>query len=175
MTSPIFLIGYMGCGKTTLGEALRSFAGVDFVDLDQYIEEREHMSISSIFAQRGEDEFRRIEQEALHEVASRQAVIACGGGTPCRPGNMELMNSCGTTVWLNVPQDVLYRRLREGRAKRPLIAGKTDEQLRDFIAKSLHDREPYYSQAQYQFDSQYLETVDEVSASARNFIERFFE
>lgn len=172
---PIFLIGYMGCGKSTLGKALHSFAGVDFVDLDHYIEDGQGMTIKEIFAQRGEEAFRQLEKEALREVSERKAVIACGGGTPCREGNMELMNECGITVWLNASVESLHRRLCDGRAKRPLIANKNDEELLSFIQSSLAEREPYYGKAQYRFNSERLECIDDVKATTLNFIARFFD
>jgi shikimate kinase len=165
----------MGSGKTTLGEALESFAGVDFVDLDQYIEQREGLTIKEIFAQRGEEAFRQLEKDALHDVSTRKAVIACGGGTPCRPGNMELMNACGITVWLDTPIEVLHRRLCDGRAQRPLIANKDDDKLLSFIKTNLNEREPYYSQAQYRFNSERLECIEDIKATTQNFITRFFD
>jgi len=99
---PVFLIGYMGCGKTTLGEPLARHMGLQFVDLDDYIERKYSMSAKEIFNTLGEPAFRRIESEALAKVATdaRNVVVACGGGTPLVPANMELMNRLGITVWL---------------------------------------------------------------------------
>ncbi len=81
---PIFLIGYMGCGKSTLGRALANATGLEFIDLDHYIDQRFHATIAEIFAARGEDGFRRVEQAMLREVCEfSDVVIACGCGTPC--------------------------------------------------------------------------------------------
>lgn len=120
---PIFLIGYMCSGKTTLGRALGRALGREFIDLDQRIEAGQGRTIKEIFATEGEEAFRRIEQETLKTVAvSGAPVIACGGGTPCGPGAMDLMNSMGVTVWLQPSWDRLLPRLMHGRRKRPLIA-----------------------------------------------------
>ncbi|MBQ1722712.1 MAG: shikimate kinase, partial [Muribaculaceae bacterium] len=97
----IFLIGMAGCGKTTLGRALAAEMNVAFVDLDEYIEERCEATIGEIFKQTGEQTFREIERKALLEVAAMDdAIVACGGGTPCQPGNMEIINSHGLSIWL---------------------------------------------------------------------------
>ena len=92
MMPTIFLIGYMGCGKTTLGSVLAAVMNVPFVDLDDYIEERYEARITTIFKEIGEAGFRQLEKQALHEVARLGGIVACGGGTPCIEGNMELMN-----------------------------------------------------------------------------------
>ena len=103
----IFLIGYMGAGKTTLGKAFSREEGLTFVDLDWYIEERFHKTIAQIFAERGEEGFRELERRMLHEVSEfENVVIATGGGTPCHFDNMEHMNACGETVFLEVDVDV---------------------------------------------------------------------
>lgn len=103
---PIFLIGYMGSGKTTLGRGVESRAHVSFIDLDDYIEEREGMTVSEIFKARGETGFRKAERECLAELAAKDnLLVACGGGTPCFFDNMEVMNSSGTTVWLDASVD----------------------------------------------------------------------
>lgn len=171
---PIFLIGYMGCGKTTLGNALAPLTGLRFVDLDDYIESREGMKISEIFASRGEAAFRDMERQALAEVAAMEDVIVgCGGGTPCRPGAMELMNARGTTVYLDASFPRLLERLKEGRAKRPLIASLDDEELARFITSSLETRMPYYSLASESFPSDRLEDEEQIAESCNAFITRF--
>ena len=124
---PVFLIGYMGCGKSTLGRALSVATGLDFIDLDHYIEQRFHATIAELFASRGEDGFRRVEQAMLREVCDfSDVIIACGGGTPCFFNNMDEMNAAGTTVWLNTPISRLYERLQRNRSKRPILANKSD-------------------------------------------------
>ena len=123
---PIFLIGYMGCGKTTLGEVLARQMGLHFIDLDEFIEARQGMTIPQIFDQMGEARFRELETEALSEVAVIQNVIVgCGGGTPCHGGNMALMNQAGTTVWLTTSPERITARLA-GSERRNADAASTD-------------------------------------------------
>lgn len=124
--------------ETTLGKAYSAATGLQFVDLDWYIEERMHKSISDLFAERGEDGFRLLEQKMLHEAGEFENVlIACGGGTPCFFDNMDYMNHTGETVFLDVCPEVLFRRLKIAKAKRPLLANKTDEELMQVITSAL--------------------------------------
>lgn len=169
---PVFLIGFMCSGKTTLGRALAQALHVDFVDLDHYIEHKHGLTVRQIFARHGEAAFRAFERQALAEVADRSDVIvACGGGTPCQEGAMELMNAKGTTVRLIPSDDRLISRLMTGRHKRPLIADiDTPERMRDFVVAATAKREPYYSQARYSFDSSFLENPDEIALTVRHFI-----
>ena len=169
---PIFLIGYMGCGKSTMGRAVSALTGVPFIDLDNYIEQRFHLTVKEIFAQRGEDGFRDVERRMLQEVADfEDVIVACGGGTPCFFDNMEYMNSHGTTVFLNTPIDRLHSRLMRGRHKRPLIADKDDEELMTFIKEALAKRMDHYSKAQISFSSERLENKSEIANTAREFAE----
>lgn len=171
---PIFLIGYMGSGKSTLGNALAPLTGLRFIDLDDYIESREGMKITEIFSTRGEQAFREMEHDLLAEVAAMEDVIVgCGGGTPCRPGAMELMNDRGTTVYLDASFPRLLARLKEGRAKRPLIARLDDDELARFISSSLETRMPYYSLASESFPSDRLEDEGQIAESCAAFIDRF--
>lgn len=171
---PIFLIGYMGCGKSTLGRALQNATGLEFIDLDHYIENRFHATVSEIFAQRGEEGFRRAEAAMLDEVSQfSDVVVACGGGTPCFFNNMELMNERGLTVWLTTPIERLFERLQRNRAKRPILANKSDEELMAFITDALEQRRPYYSRAKEQFCATLLEDKSQISITARQFAERF--
>lgn len=166
---PIFLIGYMGCGKTTLGKALGKVLGREFIDLDTYIERRFHATVRQIFAQRGEDGFRDVERRMLHEVADfEDVIVACGGGTPCYFDNMDHMLSRGVTVYLTVPPERIALRLAlpGSRAKRPLIAGKSDEELLAFVVEALAKREPFYSRAQLTFCSERIENAEETMATA---------
>lgn len=149
----IILIGYMGAGKTTMGNALAKDLGMKFYDLDWYIESRMHCTIKDLFDHRGEDGFRRIEHNMLHEVAEfENVIISCGGGTPCFFDNMQYMNGQGATVYLKATPEVLCRHLKMGKTVRPLLIGKTPEQLHHFVATQLSQREPYYSQARYTVD-----------------------
>lgn len=159
----VFLIGYMSSGKTTLGKAYSAATGLQFVDLDWYIEERMHKSISDLFAERGEDGFRLLEQKMLHEAGEFENVlIACGGGTPCFFDNMDYMNHTGETVFLDVCPEVLFRRLKIAKAKRPLLANKTDEELMQVITSALEKRLPYYSKAKWRFNAEELESYAQI-------------
>ena len=162
----------MGCGKSTMGRAVSALTGVPFIDLDNYIEQRFHITVKEIFAQRGEGGFRDVERRMLQEVADfEDVIVACGGGTPCFFDNMEYMNSHGTTVFLNTPIDRLHSRLMRGRHKRPLIADKDDEELMTFIKEALAKRMDHYSKAQISFSSERLENKSEIADTAREFAE----
>ena len=164
----IFLTGYMGAGKTTLGKAFARELNVSFIDLDWYIEERFHKSIRELFIERGEASFRELERNMLHEVAEfEDVIISTGGGTPCFFDNMELMNKHGYTVFLDVHPDVLFNRLRVGTQQRPILRGKTDEELRIFIVEALEKRSPFYSQAHYRFDVGRLESHRQIEESVQ--------
>lgn len=143
----------MGAGKTTLGKMLARELKLDFIDLDWYIENRFHQTVSQLFATRGEEGFRQIERNMLHEVAEfEDVVISAGGGTPCFFDNMEYMNAQGLTIYLKASPETLRAHLRMGKQKRPLIAQKNDEELDAFIRDSLDKREPYYNQARQILD-----------------------
>ena len=168
----ILLVGFMAAGKTTLGKALAKDLGLQFVDLDLYIESRYHATVSQIFAERGEEGFRQIERNMLHEVAEfEDVIIATGGGTPCFFDNMEYMNAQGTTVFLDASVDVIFTRLTIARTQRPLVDGKTDEELRSYITETLNRRLPYYSRATHSFCANQLENVKQISESAERFKE----
>ena len=173
---PIFLIGYMGSGKTTLGRGVEARAHISFVDLDQYIEEEYSTSISNLFKERGESGFREIERESLIELSDRKDIlIACGGGTPCFFNNMELMNNIGITVWLDASIDVLHARLSEAKSQRPLISNLNDEELREYITESLNKRNIYYSQANHRFVADKLDNIKDLEESIDKFIEKFLQ
>ncbi|MEE0620483.1 shikimate kinase [Prevotella sp. P4-51] len=149
----IILIGYMGAGKTTLGNALARDMGMRFYDLDWYIESRMHHTVKEIFDERGEEGFRRIEHNMLHEVAEfEDVIISCGGGTPCFFDNMDYLNRQGATVYLKASPDVLYKHLSMGHTVRPLLLNKTPEEVRQYITRQLAEREPYYTKAHYTID-----------------------
>lgn len=171
----------MGSGKTTLGRAVAARTGITFIDLDDYIEERQGCSIREIFARHGEAYFRQLEREALEALApegdddGRVRLVACGGGTPCYGDNMNVMNSRGVTVFLNAPHESLLRRLKEGRAKRPLIAGLDDDELDRFISSQMEWRLPHYSKAMITMDSSRLETPGEIDQSVDYFLKNCLE
>ncbi len=168
---PVFLIGYMGCGKTTLGEPLARLLGWRFVDLDHYIEAKCGMTAKEVFMTHGEAYFRKLECEALEEVAGAggDAIVACGGGTPLQPGNMELMNRVGITVWLRTSVDRITSRLvlPDQRSKRPLLNNMSDEEIKESVKKGLKARNKFYKKAQLQFDSTYLESEQEIKGTAQ--------
>jgi shikimate kinase len=146
----IYLVGYMGSGKTTLGRRLARLMGLNFIDLDKYIEERHCRTVQQLFAGEGEEIFRRYERKALEEVAEYDdVVVSTGGGAPCFFDNMALMNRTGTTVFLDLPPAILAGRLLRSKTERPLIKGKTPEELRLFIVKTLAERRPYYEKARF--------------------------
>ncbi len=166
----LFVIGFMASGKTTLGRALADDLGLTFIDTDNYLERRYRQTIPMLFATRGEEGFRQLERTILREVADfEDVVIAAGGGTPCYFDNMDHMNACGTTVHLVCPPDVIFTRLRISRTPRPLVTGKTDDELRAYIAATLAARDPFYTRAHYAFPSHQLESRDQIASSVARF------
>lgn len=157
--SPIFLVGMPGCGKTTLGRALAKALERDFIDLDHYIEGRYCRSVSTLFATKGEQGFRDIEQRMLHEVGEmEQVVIACGGGTPCFFDNMDYMLAKGTVMHLCATPVRLHQRLCRYRARRPAIANMNDAQIAEYINSVMSARVPFYTRAQITVESSALES-----------------
>lgn len=162
----VIIVGYMGAGKTTVGRALAKELGLTFYDLDWYIEERMRKTVPDIFAERGEEGFRRVERTMLHEAAEfENVVLSCGGGTPCFFDNMEYINSQGDTVYLKADPEVLLAHLKMGKVERPLLRGKTPEQMRDFITEQLAAREKYYSMAKHTLDVNLLDTYEKIKIS----------
>ena len=149
----IIFIGYMGAGKTTIGRQLALSLGQTFYDLDWYIESRMRRTAKQLFDERGEEGFRKVEHNMLHEVAEfEDVVISCGGGAPCFYDNMDYLNRQGATVYLKASPDVLYKHLSMGRTVRPLLLNKTPEEVRQYITRQLAEREPYYTKAHYTID-----------------------
>lgn len=160
----IFLIGYMGAGKTTAGRELAKALGLDFIDLDHFIQGRFQKTVGQIFQEVGEAEFRNIERNVLHEVGEfEDIVIATGGGTPCFFDNMDYMNHAGTTVYLKALPEALTARLNICKDKRPLIKDKNEEELYTFIVESLEKRELYYSRAKIIFETDKLISREDVN------------
>lgn len=144
----IFLTGYMGCGKSTIGRKVAALMGMNFIDLDKYIEERNFKSVPDIFAQDGEAAFREKERQALHEVSQfEEIIIGTGGGAPCFFDNMNQMNEAGITIYLAPDNETLACRLLKSKTERPLIAGKSKEELMVFIETALAKRAPFYEQS----------------------------
>lgn len=158
----IFLVGYMGSGKSTLGRTVAHKLGLDFVDMDRYIEWKKGKSVPSIFAEEGEAGFRKIEKQALKALSLRKnIVISTGGGTPCYFDNMDFMNSCGITVYLNVPPEELAERLSTAKKERPLIKNKGMDELTAFIKEGLEIRHKYYSKSHIVLEGPEI-TTDEI-------------
>lgn len=157
----IFLVGYMGCGKSTLGQQLAQRLDYEFIDLDRYIETKNECTVSSIFKDYGEIIFRKEEHECLVELLEKEnTVISVGGGTPCFQDNMTLMNQSGMTFFINTPIAVLFNRLKNKTEQRPLLANKTDEELLNFIQKNHTERLPYYQKAQRTIESENIKIED---------------
>lgn len=159
----ITLIGYMCAGKTTVGKAVGRRLGRTFYDLDWYIEERFHKRVPQIFADEGEAHFRDLERRMLHEVAEfEDIVLSCGGGTPCFFDNMDYLNAVSDTFYLKATPQTLCRHIALSRGERPLLKGKSPEELQSFVAAQLAEREPYYSRAHHVVDISVLDTFDKV-------------
>ena len=162
----IILIGYMAAGKTTIGKALSKELGITFYDLDWYIENRMRKTVSEIFAERGEEGFRKIEYNMLHEVAEfEDVIISCGGGTPCFFDNMDYLNQQGQVVYLKAEPEVLYKHLLMAKVERPLLKGKSKEELLTFIKEQLEKREPFYTKAHYTLDVSLMDNYDKIKIS----------
>lgn len=160
----IIIIGYMGAGKTTVGKALAKQLGLQFYDLDWYIESRMRKTIKQIFDERGEEGFRQMEKSMLHEAAEfEDVVISCGGGTPCFFDNMDYMNEQGETVYLKASPDVLYGHLKMGKTVRPLLLNKTPEEVQMFIREQLQKREPFYSKAKHTINVDLMDNYEKIS------------
>lgn len=158
----------MGAGKTTVGKALSKDLGLMFYDLDWYIETRMHKTVKQLFDERGEDGFRKTEHNMLHEVAEfENVIISCGGGTPCFFDNMDYMNRQGETVYLKAAPEVLYEHLRMGRTVRPLLLGKSPDEVRTFIRQQLEEREAFYNKARHTLDVNLLDNNDKIGDTVR--------
>ncbi|MCR4031192.1 MULTISPECIES: shikimate kinase [Flavobacterium] len=164
----IVLLGYMGCGKSTIAQNLSKITNIPFLDLDKIIEERAKMSINEIFEKHGEIYFRKLEHEIFVELlqSDENNIIGLGGGTPCYANNHELLKGDNVaSIYLKASIDTLYNRLIHNKSKRPLIANMNEEEMREFIAKHLFDRSFYYNQAQHKVvvdDRSVEETVQDI-------------
>lgn len=163
MPSRIILIGYMGSGKTTVGKVLSRELKLPFYDLDWYIENRMHKSIHQIFNEKGEEGFRKIERNMLHEVAEfENVIISCGGGTPCFFDNIDYINQQGESIYLKCRPDVLSAHLRMGKTIRPLLLNKTHEEVELFISEQLAQRENFYGKARHIIDVSLMDNYEKV-------------
>lgn len=151
----IFLVGYMGCGKSSLGRKVAKAGNMRFVDMDSIIEEREGAAISDIFRYEGEEYFRKMERALIEELAQSEGdlVISTGGGAPAWQDNMQRMNQIGQSVYLRrTAQQIASRLSPHGRQKRPKLRGLNDEELVAFMTENMAQREPYYALATHTID-----------------------
>jgi len=165
----IYLIGFMGSGKSYLGKYLSEKFDQKFLDLDQFIEDSVQISIPQIFSSIGEEGFREKEANLLRKTADfNQYIISCGGGTPCFNDNMQWIKEHGISIYLKTTEELLFKRLNNQKSRRPLISSMSDEDLRNFISKKIIEREKFYEQADYI----YLQSEDnDIPIDLEKFIE----
>ena len=155
----IFLLGFMGSGKSTTGRKLAVRLNWTFIDLDEKIEEAAGMKISDIFQRKGEPWFRELEKQELHKLSDvSKAVISTGGGTPCFGDNMNFMVSSGITIYLRMTPEKLQDRLRHASDERPLLKDIAKENLKEYIIRKVEEREKWYLQARMVIDECNAET-----------------
>jgi shikimate kinase len=146
----IFLVGFMGSGKSTVGQRLSGRLGYSFIDMDQRLEAEHGMTINEIFEKLGEKAFREMENHLLEEMFSLQdTVISTGGGLPCTGNNMDLINEKGVSIYLRMEPEALLHRLSRGKRRRPLIRDLSREELETFIREKLREREAVYLKAHH--------------------------
>lgn len=155
----VFLSGFMGCGKSTYGKLLAELLNYDFIDLDEYIEQKYHLSITELFNKIGEVDFRDSETQALHEILllPNSKVISLGGGTPCFNNNLELIKSNGVLVYIKLEPNQLFERLKHAKLNRPLLAEKNNLELLSYITETLKTRMFFYEQAHITLNGATLE------------------
>ncbi|MBC8397175.1 MAG: AAA family ATPase [Flavobacteriales bacterium] len=171
MLNTIFLIGYMGAGKSVVGKLLSQINGFNFYDLDEYIEAKEGKKVSKIFNQNNEVYFRKIENKYLKEISllKDNKIISTGGGTPCFQNNFEIINESpnSTSIYLKANIDVLVNRLKDSIDNRPIISHLTDEyKLKEFITKHLFERNYYYEKSKIKIVTDNLEPTEIVKLIA---------
>ncbi|AEM71274.1 Shikimate kinase [Allomuricauda ruestringensis DSM 13258] len=156
----IVLVGYMASGKSTVGRLLARQLGVEFIDLDDYIEQHQKKSIKTIFSEKGEIFFRKLEHQMLAEVLEKEKsiILSTGGGTPCYGTNMvTILNQSDHSIYLNLSIPNLVERISKEKDNRPLVKNIADEELPEFIGKHLFERRPYYLQAKHILDCNNLD------------------
>ncbi|KQM35925.1 shikimate kinase [Chryseobacterium sp. Leaf201] len=163
----ISLVGYMGSGKTHISKILSEKLNFKFIDLDKEIFQRNKLTIAEIFEKKGELYFRKMEREVLEEILAKEknAVLSLGGGTPVYYNNMEIINNNSKSIFLKASVGTLSERLFKQKEKRPLIAHISDENLPEFIAKHLFERNQFYGKAQFSVSTDHRQPegiVDEI-------------
>ncbi|EHG22757.1 shikimate kinase [Alloprevotella rava F0323] len=160
----IILIGYMCVGKTTIGKELAKRRGQMFYDLDWYIEERFRKRVPQIFAEEGEEAFRKKERNMLHEVAEfENVVVSCGGGTPCFFDNIDYMNQAAEVIYLKASPETILSHLKISKGKRPLLEGMRPEELQAFVTDQLKMREDFYLRARHVVDVDVLDSAEKIN------------
>ncbi len=151
---PVYLVGFMGVGKSTVGKRLARLMGLEFIDLDVMFERKYKLGIHSFFRKYGETLFRQFEQEVLKStLGMSNVVISTGGGTPCYGNSMDHMCQHGLTIYLHMPPAALVSRLVGAKRQRPLLEGKTEDELSEYVECKLNERMPYYTLAHLQVDA----------------------
>lgn len=169
----IYLIGYMGSGKTTIGKMVAKEAGLDFLDTDKAIEDKFGLSIADIFSEYGEQSFRKAEDELLMQISQMDnVVIACGGGMSCRRQNIDLIKKSGVSIYLKYEAASLAERLKSESNVRPLLTGKQADELQEFIKHHLESRESFYCQADVNINAE-GKSVSVLSDDVLNTIKNF--
>ncbi|MBT8316234.1 MAG: shikimate kinase [Lutibacter sp.] len=150
----IVLLGYMASGKSTIGVILGKKLNIQFIDLDTFIEEKEQLSISEIFKQKGEIYFRKKEGEYLSELldSENDLIISLGGGTPCYGNNMNKIQELSTSFYLNASINTIFERLKDEKTQRPLVTNIGEHNLKEYIAKHLFERNEFYKKATNSID-----------------------
>jgi shikimate kinase len=157
----IFLIGYMGCGKSRWGKQIADHYGFHFLDLDSFIEESEGKTIPEIFALQGESGFRQLEKKALQSIpVSKNIIISTGGGAPCFNNNMELMNKLGLTLYIEGSPELLCERILNSDTERPLVKNLSQQELLGYIERHLQTRKPFYLQSKLKIQTGALDLQD---------------
>ena len=164
----VFLIGFMASGKSTVGKKLANKIALPFIDLDDYIEEKYNTTIRELMNDRGQDIFREIERDSLNSVIkeNKSAIISTGGGTPCYFDNMERMKSTGETIYIEVDIPIIVDRLMHSKKERPLVLGKTKEDLSSYVKDLLEKRDAFYKQAKYIVNGKSLKLEELISLIA---------
>ncbi|MEZ5004414.1 MAG: shikimate kinase [Chitinophagales bacterium] len=159
----LFLIGFMGSGKSYTGRHLSAQLNIPFIDMDDAIEKQQGKSVSQIFEEEGEYFFRGLEHQFLLDIDPEESqIIATGGGAPCYHDNMELMNSIGTTIFIDTPKEKIAKRLAKGIHRRPLLTGMNEMDLEFFYDKKMEERRPIYEMANFQIQHQDIEVLSKL-------------
>lgn len=151
----LYIIGFMGVGKTTIGKELALKHNINFIDTDKEIEKKSNNSILNIFQEHSESHFRELESITLKEI-SEDSIVACGGGLPIYNNNMELIKKSGLSIYLKASEKEIFNRLKRDLKNRPLLKNKSNKEIENFIQETLTEREKFYKMADYIIDTSYL-------------------